>query len=290
MGKIRSLLRMPFRIDSKAKSMKPDFSEIITYIKASIIKVRPGRKCVDGRYLPDQGTGMIARPGADCGYVMALDAINIKKKLGLSPEACFNIVYKAIIKSGDRFGMHTDDHTKGKNGSIGCGHLSTACNKRKARKYDVKSVDMQHIISYACNISEISQGIDMVELHGGHQEQGVLIIHSDKYTVLADNPKLHKMFFIYDELRDRAFLKELVNTINMPAITFEDMKYELDMQLYATLRNLALGLPIYDITFRDDKPVVTFSGYVTQESLRSRIGRRLPLQKLPVRFAKAFSK
>jgi len=41
---------------------------------------------------------MIARPGGHCGYVMALLAINRKKNLGLTPEQCFNAVYKVVQK------------------------------------------------------------------------------------------------------------------------------------------------------------------------------------------------
>ena len=66
------------------------------YIQASLTPAKDGRKCVDGRYLPNQSAGMISRPGGDCGYVMALLALNSKKKLGLTPEQCFNAVYKAV--------------------------------------------------------------------------------------------------------------------------------------------------------------------------------------------------
>ena len=48
------------------------------HIENNIVAAKEGRKCVDGRYGPDQGTGFIARPGADFGYVMVLLALNRK--------------------------------------------------------------------------------------------------------------------------------------------------------------------------------------------------------------------
>src|SRR6266571_1842482 len=85
--------------------------ETINYVKKNTVPAREGRKCVDGRYPPDTAKGMLARAGGDCGYVMALMAINKKKKLQLTPEQCFNAVYKVISqKLHGAFCIHTDHH------------------------------------------------------------------------------------------------------------------------------------------------------------------------------------
>src|ERR1700683_2253513 len=73
-----------------------ELEETIAYVQKNTVRAREGRKCVDGRYPPDTARGMLARAGGDCGYVMALMAINQKKKLQLSPEQCFNAVYKVV--------------------------------------------------------------------------------------------------------------------------------------------------------------------------------------------------
>src|SRR5579862_6142179 len=88
-----------------------EMQDTINYVRKNTVSAREGRKCVDGRYPPDTARGMLARAGGDCGYVMALMAINQKKKLQLTPEQCFNAVYKVISqKMHGAFCIHTDHH------------------------------------------------------------------------------------------------------------------------------------------------------------------------------------
>lgn len=253
-----------------------DNSQIERYVEASVVAAKHGRKCVDGRYLPDQATGMIARPGGDGGYVMALMAVSKKKKLGLTPEQCFNAVYKAVADDNG-FCMHTDRYSDPDKlhhiGLIGCGHLAKAASRRFCNNYDVRSEDVEKIINYARNIHEISPTVKMVNLEGEHQERGVLIVNSDQYSVLADNPKLKQMFFVYDQQRDNAFMKKLVKEIAIDGVTYEDLKAESDLQLHATLQILAANLPIYQITFEGKKALVTLIGKVEPKTRTTRLQR-----------------
>src|SRR5882672_7369739 len=131
---------------------KIDLSTATTYINASSVPASEGRKCVDGRYLPGQASGMIARPGGDGGYVMALMAVNHVKKLGLTPEQCFNAVYK-VVSHYKGFCFHTDQHVDTENNTdyrlIGCGHLAMAATKHFSAAYDLESKEMQELIIYA---------------------------------------------------------------------------------------------------------------------------------------------
>lgn len=252
-----------------------DFEDVVNYVKASVVSAKKGTKCVDGRYLPNQSHGMIARPGADCGYVMALEAVVRNKNLGLTPIECFNKVFKAVQKVNKKFYLHTDEHTDPNphthHGLIGCGHLAKAGRKGLSWEYDVRSGDIKEIVQYARSLCEVSSDIEMVNLAGKHEERGVLIVHSNKYTVLADNPKRRQMYFVYDVDRDRAFMKQLVKAMNIPGVTYADMLREADLQLEATLQNLALGLPIYDVTFVGNKPKVTYVKHIVQKPLFSRM-------------------
>jgi len=254
-----------------------DLERTIMYVERNLLLARVGRKCVDGRYLPNQASGMLARPGGDCGYVMALLAVNRKKKLGLTPEQCFNAVYK-IVSKNKGFCMHTDHHTDPDNhthkGLIGCGHLAKAATKELAKEYDVDSNDMRRVVEYSRNIAEINKTVHMVNLAGDHQEQGVLVIESTNYTVNADDPKLGRMYFIYDKARDEDFMKALVEDMALEGITsdelYKQMKKESDIQLRATLHNLAKDLPVYTISFgrtrirpwKHPKLKVSFAGKV----------------------------
>ncbi len=149
--------------------------ETINYVGKNTVPAREGRKCVDGRYPPDTARGMLARAGGDCGYVMALMAINRKKKLQLTPEQCFNAVYKVISqKMHGAFCIHTDHHAdpeqEGETNSlhqtlIGCGHLSKAATRWSLRQpYDVQGKDVKKIIAYAKNLADISDHVEMINL------------------------------------------------------------------------------------------------------------------------------
>jgi len=260
-----------------AGTSETELDRTMLYIEQNILPAHSGRKCVDGRYLATQSTGMIARPGADCGYVMALLAVNKKKKLGLTPEQCFNAVYK-VVSQTKGFCMHTDHNTDPDNatpkGLIGCGHIANAATKEFAKDYDVDSEDIKRMVAYSRNISQISKRLKIVNLAGEHQERGVLVVESSNYTVNADDPRIGRMYFIYDKARDESFMQSLVEAMQIPRITSEElykqMKKESDIQLQATLHNLAQGLPIYTVSFgrtrirpwKHPKLKVSFAGKV----------------------------
>lgn len=240
------------------------------YVKKNIVPAHEGRKCVDGRYPASTASGMLARAGGDCGYVMALLAINKKKKLGMTPEQCLNAVYKVICqKLHGAFCMHTDHHVDPEQAGlndkmhqtlIGCGHLAKATKQLLREPYDVNNDDVKRIIAYAKNLAEVSEHVEMVNLDGDHKEQGVLLIEGEKYTVNASDD--NKQFFIYDKTRDDAFMKKLVDAMDLPGVTFEDMLEESDAQLQATLHNLAKGLPLYKVQFSGKEPTVSYVTHI----------------------------
>lgn len=139
------------------------------YVGKNVVKARDGRKCVDGRYLPTQSSGMLARPGGDCGYVMALLAVNKKKNLGMTPEQCFNAVYKVVSRGqSHNFCMHTDSHcdpdAHTHNGLIGCGHIAKASSETLCASYDLECQDVRRFVEYARNIADIEPKIELINL------------------------------------------------------------------------------------------------------------------------------
>lgn len=243
--------------------------DVNNYVKASIILSQKGTKCFDGRYLPNQGRGMLSRPGADCGYVMALEAVNRKKNLGLTSEQCFNAVFRAVTKLNGIFYFHTDEYDA--SGYIGCDHLASAARHGYSWEYDIRSKDVREMINYARNLCEVSSEIKMINLTGDHHEKGVLIVRSSRYTVVADNPKRHEMYRVYDVDRDREFMEELIQEMDIKNVTLKDMLHEANLQLDATLQNFAIGLPVYEVSFEGSKPKVTFVNYIEQKSFFKRI-------------------
>lgn len=240
------------------KQVNTTITETATFIKANITKTRMGRKCVDGRYPSSVSIGMIARPGGDAGYVLALLALSEQKGIGLSAGECFSLVYDTVHSEG-HFGMHTDDHSEN---SIGCGHLAKAADDSLCGAYGITSASSRELIAYAKKMVAKKHAIDFVSLPGNHSEKGVLIIDSDTYTVNASDEN-GTMYFIYDRKRDDAFIRSLVKKINRIDITYESLKAISDQQLNATLHLLAKGLPLYTVTFLGETPTVSFMGDVT---------------------------
>ena len=68
---------------------------------------------------------------------------------------------------------------------------------------------LKEIISYAKNLADISDSVEIINLAGEHAERGVLIIDDTEYTVNAMDPKTQEMYFIYDKKRDEEFMKKL---------------------------------------------------------------------------------
>lgn len=248
--------------------MKTDvgLAKVNTFVRQNTVTVAEGRKCVDGRYLPYQSRGAIARPGGDAGYVLALLALDRKKHLGMTPEQCFNAVYKVVAKGNGKFGMHTDHYTdpdgQTHHGLIGCGHLAKAASRSFSEEYEVLRKDMERFVEYIRNVADISPALEMVNLEGGHKESGVLVVESRVHTVSSQNVENREMYFVYDEERDTAFLKNLVSEMAIAGVSYAEMKRESDLQLHATLHILARHLPVYIVHFVGNHPQVSFSHFV----------------------------
>lgn len=252
---------------------KTSLKKIQEYVSQNVVPASPGRKCVDGRYLPAQASGMIARPGGDMGYVMALLAVNKRKKLGIKPEECFNEVERVVSRGKGHFYMHTDHHAdpdltsadthhQTKRAIIGCGHVAKAASEILSKEYDLDGKDVEQVVACARSIARTKPAVEIVNLDGDHEEAGVLVVQSEQYTVNAQDPILGKMYFVYDAERDMQFLRNLVSEMGIKGVDFEDIQKESDLQLQATLHNLAAGLPIYEVTFRGKIPSVSFVSLV----------------------------
>jgi len=214
------------------------------YVILNMVEATSGRKCVDGRYMHSQSVGMIARPGGDFGYVMALMRVNHEKGLGLTSQECFNKVNEAVSHE-IAFCMHTDEHAahlKSNKSSLGCGHVAKAMSHENRKMY---GVDPDELFMLVSKVKSRKAKVQNVVLKGDHVEEGVLIINSESKTVIPHNNG--HMYFVYDKLRDAQFMKKLVEKMNIPGLEYEDFLKASNEQLNATLHLLAKGLPIYSI-------------------------------------------
>jgi hypothetical protein len=219
------------------------------FVNDNLIPTTLGRKCFSGRYNTDQNTGMIARPGADFGYVMAMLGYNYEQKLGFSVQECVKAVYDAIIAIDGTFYMHTDDtHTKNSPYSFGCSHAMNATNESISTTYDIQALDVQEAIRLLQDNTDMP--ISITTLSGNHREEGVLIVKSEEYTVNTHDDT-HR-YYIYDKKRDDLFIKTLVENISISDLVYENFQRVATLQLGATLQAEAKGLPIFEIYIFDE--------------------------------------
>jgi hypothetical protein len=233
-----------------------DHASIASFTEKNITFAKPGRKCIDGRYVVDEHSGMIARPGADFGYVMALLGYNDEQKLGLSVKRCVEAVYKAVTTLDSEFYMHTDIASNPDLAyPIGCGHITCALNSDIAHTYGLEVDQVQEALQILKNNSEMP--VTTVTLEGDNKASGVLIVKSQEYTL--DSHTEDSMFFVYDKKRDDLFIKDLIPYLEIPEIVYENFQRVATLQLGATLQAMAKDLPIFEVTIDE-----TGDSFVTQ--------------------------
>ncbi len=219
------------------------------FVSKNIVLAKNGRKCISGRYKPDdENSGMIARPGADFGYVIAMLGYNHEQKLGLTVEDCVKRVYEAVMNLDGSFYLHTDHNTDTTLPySIGCRHAFQPTIAENANRYGLDAVDVQHAIEL-CKTNQ-DMNITMIELSGDHKEKGVFIINDIEHTLNSQDDE--HMYFVYDKKRDDLFMKQLIETMGMENVIYEDFQRVSTMQLGVTLQLLAKDLPLFEVDFSD---------------------------------------
>ncbi len=245
--------------------------EIISYVLKNTTPVTDGRKCVDGRYdstVDDEG--MIAYPGADMGDVMVLLNLNREKNWGFTPEECVQKIFDIATEEEGKFYLHTDYHTApdgriGLQGEIGCGHCAKASDPALAPMYQLDVDDMKKALEHVRKLQQDdSAKIINVTLRGGHQEESILVTTSREKTI-RPHDDMH-MFFIYDSVRHVDRIHFLVEKLHIDGLTVEDFKRVAEIQLQATLQNLALHKSIYEVDLDNPADItVTYIGSVTPE-------------------------
>ncbi len=235
-----------------------NLNQIIDFVKANKVRAKKGFICVDGRYSSGYETaGMLARPGGNFRGIMVLLAL--RKKLGLTVGRAVDKAVEAVENMGITFNMHTDNHVDPDDlDAIGCGHIAKAADPKHAKDYKVDPDDVKKALMYLRIKLEGRKYYHMVELSGDHKEKGVLIIDSTRYTVNHFDPKRGEMFFVFDKVRDDEFLRNLYDHLKISKLSYGDFVKYSDLQLQATLKNLAHGLPIYKVKLDGHEPEVEF--------------------------------
>ncbi|MBI2601226.1 hypothetical protein HYW42_04680 [Candidatus Daviesbacteria bacterium] len=237
-----------------------NINEVIDYVRQNTVPSKTGFICVDGRY-PAKYSGMLARPGGNFRGIMTLLAL--RKRLKLTIGKVVDKAVEAVERMGITFNMHTDSHANPDDlASIGCGHIAKAADPKTAQMYKVNPQDVKLALTYLRLKLEDRKYYSMVELEGSHKEKGVLVITGSKKTVNHYDSKSDQMYFVYDKTRDEEYTKKLWKNFQIKGLKFEEFKRYSDMQLNATLENLATGLPVYEVNADKKEPEVKLVGIV----------------------------
>lgn len=216
-------------------------------------------RCVDGRY-EGENMPMIAKPGGDIGDAMVLVAAANELGINLEPKEAIEIVVEKV-GGVSHFQCHTDEHAEHDQAGhgMGCGHFKKSLLEPNA--YGLKPEQAGAFVNEV-NIA-VEQGAHEEILHGDHAEQAVFVVDSDKYgiTPLRRTDGELQESFVYQkgvhqkQLADMAVSLQEAFAKKGVAVELGAVQKAVDdlfgKQLTATLQRLAVGLPMFSITFDD---------------------------------------
>lgn len=210
----------------------------------------------------NQEPGEERGPGSSAGKVMALMGVVPT----LSPKDAIIIVKNFETVEGRKFSIHFDDKNHGNDldhNGTGCGHVDKASKKDNETLYGLSSDKVQEMSGLIHEFA--SNGDFEVEapvLTGNHREEGVLVVQSDRLTVvpnIGDAP-----FFRFDETRHNSRLKRLAKVAQQDGVvvTGDELIKTATQQRNASVGLLAEGLPIFAVDLRNGKREAVLAGIV----------------------------
>lgn len=251
--------------ETKEIKMTPEVLE--EFIKHNRIPVNSENlrdRCVDGRYsfADINECPVIAKPGATGGDVMAaFAALNILGKQ-LTNQAVLDSVINA--EGGcDKFCFHTDDHAEHDHAGagMGCGHMKKA--KLEPDSYGVRQEQIDFLFAKLPEL--LKQSARQEVLHGEHVESAVVVVESEQFGLRPNWQTENGLqeVFVYQKTFHQKQLDELAKRLQEAlaaageAVEEQDIRKALDeafaLQLGATVKRLADGLPIYTVRISEDE-------------------------------------
>lgn len=235
--------------------------EVLKFIDTNKFEVTDANtktsRCIDGRYEDSTAMPALAKPGADAGDLMiAFAALN---SLGVDVENQ-QVLKLALDNIGgpQKFSFHTDTHQETDTPGLGCGHLKQS--KLDPKSYGLKKDQIEFIFSSLPKL--IESGANQANLEGTHQEQMVLIINSEKYSVkpLSKTDGGDLQAFVYhqtlDSKRQETLASALSKNFSSEGVStseiLEAVQNAAQKQLGETAKRLAGSLPVHTISISDE--------------------------------------
>ncbi len=256
-----------------------DKNQINELILINKYKIDPNSKfisrCIDGRYdkefriknlelrMSKRQLLALAIPGADAGEMALVFATVNNYGLEMDMEKVWQTLVK-VVGGEKNLRFHTDSHADANKILAGCGHIKQINLDPKA--YNLEPNQINFIQTKFQKAKE--RGAKETVLHGEHNEGAVVMIkgnwgiYPQSQMVIAAAERLIQIFIYHQTLvdeRHKILAKKLIdNEAIRASFEFNDeylyqaLSETGENHLMETVKRLAKGLPIYQITFKDN--------------------------------------
>jgi len=220
-------------------------------------------RCIDGRYANDKDLPALAIPGADAGELALIYVTVNNYGLEMDEEKVWKVLVE-VVGGEKNLQFHTDSHADKNIVLGGCGHMKQIRLDNKA--YDITTEQLLKINGQFSKMKKL--GMVELELHGEHQEVAVVMIRGDwaiypQLEIETAVGKRNVQLFIYHQAlvdeRHKILAERLIENKAITASFEFDAEYLYEAlsetgenHLMETVTRLAKGLPIYQVTFKDN--------------------------------------
>ncbi len=221
-------------------------------------------RCVDGRYQNSPDLPALAIPGGDAGQLAVIYSAANQYGFTVDEQKTLYTLLD-VLGSKKSFSFHSDMHVDANVLGGGCGHLKQLQLDPDAYKIDKSQLETIIKVQLPC---VIDYGSKQTILEGEHKEGAALQVEG-AYGILpssnieTETGKMVVQVFIYHKTlvdeRHKVLAKKLIED---KAVTMYDDLDEIylsqvlsetaESHVFETLKRLAKGLSLYNITFKDE--------------------------------------
>ncbi|MBI2051361.1 hypothetical protein HYT33_01220 [Candidatus Roizmanbacteria bacterium] len=241
--------------------------ELQELISHNRYKVDPSKKfisrCIDGRYENSSDLPALAIPGADAGELALIFATGNIYGFEVDEEKTFETLVK-VVGGIENLRFHTDAHASKDSVLAGCGHMKQIFSKIQI--YHIEEKETKFIQEKAREAK--NEGAKEIVLQGEHKEGAVVFVSGDysffpQDDLEAEEGRVHAQAFIFhkslvDE-RHKILCEKLIENKAVKLFDGLDGEYLYQVlsqttedHLFEAAKQLASGLPIYEVAFDDD--------------------------------------
>ncbi|HLL61219.1 MAG TPA: hypothetical protein VK338_05860 [Candidatus Nitrosocosmicus sp.] len=213
-------------------------------------------RCIDGRYEHQDGLPALAKPGADVGDLVNLMSANREYALNIENDEIVQ-AFLETIGGWENFSVHTDTNHSHDEKLYYCRFFNQVSSDPEA--FGIMHTDVEFIENL---LKDHEVKFNSPILHGENQEQAVIIIKSNFYSLFSHSHNPFFQAFIYhktlDNTRRRLLAKKILPYVKFEGVDLtEEYIYEItsqtaDNQFLEVLSRIARNLPLIEAKIHED--------------------------------------